>query len=46
MWLVTYVYESNVVEDKKEQPTSPVNNEIPILLEDVAHSTEPWLMFM
>ncbi|KAK0235118.1 hypothetical protein EDD85DRAFT_1024938 [Armillaria nabsnona] len=45
-WLVTYVYESNVVEDKKEQPTSPVNNKIPILLEDVAHSTEPWLMFI
>ncbi|KAK0186485.1 hypothetical protein F5146DRAFT_985846 [Armillaria mellea] len=32
--------------DKKEQPTSPVNNEIPILLEDVAYSTEPWLMFI
>lgn len=32
--------------DKKEQPTSPVNNEIPILLEGVAHSTEPWLMFI
>ncbi|SJL09171.1 uncharacterized protein ARMOST_12547 [Armillaria ostoyae] len=31
-------------EDKKEQPTSPVNNEIPILLEGVAHSTEPWLI--
>ncbi|KAK0444285.1 cell division control protein 23 [Desarmillaria tabescens] len=30
----------------KEQPTSPVNNEIPVLLEDVAHSTEPWLMFI
>ncbi|PBK59550.1 TPR-like protein [Armillaria solidipes] len=32
--------------DKKEQPTSPVNNEIPILLEGIAHSTEPWLMFI